>query len=286
MIPGDPLVRQVTSADTANLSFLINNAEYIHRHLDWRAPLDWIGAEPFLVIDRQHRLLSALACPRIDSRVGWIRLFAFLNWNTPQLEGCWNQLFQALCAFIPPHSGYVFAALGLQPWFSGLLRGSGFYHRQDIMVLEWMGETPPLRPLPAEITIRTMLPRDLPGVLVIDNLAFDPLWRHSPNELDLAFLQAAYATVAELNGEIVAYQISTGTPFHAHLARLAVDPGLQRLSLGYGLVRDVLVHFTGLSIPNITVNTQSDNHQSLGLYQKTGFLATGEDFPVLVYPAS
>jgi hypothetical protein len=32
------------------------------------------------------------------------------------------------------------------------------------------------------------------------------------------------------------------------------------------------------------VNTQSDNHQSLGLYQKTGFQPTGEDFPVYVFP--
>ena len=80
---------------------------------------------------------------------------------------------------------------------------------------------------------------DLAQVLVVDNQAFDPLWHHSKTEIELAFQQAAYATVADLNGEVIAYQMSTGTPFHAHLARLAVDPGLQRLSIGYNLVSDL-----------------------------------------------
>jgi ribosomal protein S18 acetylase RimI-like enzyme len=280
----DATIRQVLPDDISSLSFLVNNAEYIYRHLDWRTPIDWIGAEPFLAIEKHHRMLAALACPREHYKVGWIRLFAFLNWTTPELETAWNQLFQALVEAIRPSSEFYLAGLGLHPWFTALMRSSGFYHRQDIVVLQWLGDLPSKRPLPSEVQIRPMRTGDLAKVLVVDNQAFDPLWHHSKTEIELAFQQAAYATVAELNGEVIAYQVSTGSPFHAHLARLAVEPGLQRLSIGYNLVNDLLVHFHVQGIPNITVNTQSDNPSSLALYQKIGFQRTGDDFPVFLYP--
>jgi hypothetical protein len=68
----ETIVRQITSDDFASLSYLVNNAEYIHRHLDWRSPLDWMGEAPFLGIERQRRLLATLACPRGQSTIGWI----------------------------------------------------------------------------------------------------------------------------------------------------------------------------------------------------------------------
>jgi ribosomal protein S18 acetylase RimI-like enzyme len=278
-----PLVRQLTTADLSSLSFLTNNAEYVHRHLDWRSPLDWVGTNPFLGIERQHRLLSVLACPYIQASVGWIRLFAFLNWNSPQLRESWDLLFHQLLETHAFPSGYVLAGLGLQSWFSDLLVGSGFSFRQNIVVLQWLDQIPPLRPIPTEINIRPMQPEDLDQVLVVDNIAFDFIWQLTRDELELAFRQATYASVAVMNEEIVAYQISTGTQFHAHLARLAVDPGLQRLSIGYGLVRDSLCRFTQSGISNITVNTQSDNYGSLALYQKMGFYRTGDEFPVYTF---
>jgi [ribosomal protein S18]-alanine N-acetyltransferase len=279
----DTVVRQITPDDLASLSYLVNNAEYIHRHLDWRSPLDWMGEEPFLGIERQRRLLATLACPRGQSTIGWIRLFAFVNWNKPQLEECWNQLFQSLTETIPPETKYTFAGLGLQSWFVDLMQRSGFSHRQDIVVLQWMGQVPTLRLIPPEITIRPMTADDLPKVINVDNNAFHPLWQHTLNELQLAFQQAVYASVLDMKGEIVGYQVCTGTRFHAHLARLAVDPGLQRMSLGYAMVRDLLEYFSNRGIQNITVNTQSDNHASLSLYQKLGFQKTGDDFPVFTY---
>jgi ribosomal protein S18 acetylase RimI-like enzyme len=278
-----PLVRQLTPADLASLAFLTNNAEYVHRHLDWRSPIDWVGSHPFLGIERQNRLLSVLACPYIQASVGWIRLFAFLNWNSPQLRESWDLLFHQLVETNVYPKGYVLAGLGLQSWFAELLVGSGFSLRQNIVVLQWLDQIPQPRPFPGEVKIRPMQAKDLDQVLLVDNLSFDYLWQHTQEELALAFQQACYATVAEMNGEIVGYQISTGTKFHSHLARLAVDPGLQRLSIGYGLVRELLCHFKEAGISNITVNTQSDNYNSLGLYQKTGFYRTGDEFPVYTF---
>jgi len=277
------LVRPISLADHARVSFLVNNAEYLHRHLDWRGPLDWIGQEPFLGIERQNRLLAVLACPRDPTSIAWIRLFAYLDWHTSQMDLCWAQLLEGLCAQVEPGKKYTLAALGLQSWFSNLLLNSGFSHRQNIVVLQWSGETRSLRSLPPEVQLRPMLAADIPGVLAVDNRAFDPLWRHSMTELEMAFQQAAYASVADLSGEIIGYQISTGSSYHAHLARLAVDPGLQRLSIGYALVWEMIDFFYRRGTPQISVNTQSDNLYSLSLYEKVGFQRTGDEYPVYTY---
>lgn len=283
-MPTLPVVRQVTAADITSLSSLINHAEYIHRHLDWRSPIDWAGAYPFFGIESENHWVSALACPYIKNSAGWIRFFAFLNWNAAQLHDSWNLLFRQLLdtKIFPP--GYILAGLGLQSWFSSLLISSGFLLRQHIVVLQWLESIPRPVTIPAEVKIRPMRQKDLDLVLSVDNLTFEHIWQHTREELSFAFLQASYATVAEMDEEIVGYQISTGTQFHAHLARLAVDPGMQRLSIGYGLVHDMLSHFTNAGISNITVNTQSDNYSSLALYKKIGFYRTGDEFPVFTFP--
>jgi ribosomal protein S18 acetylase RimI-like enzyme len=121
---------------------------------------------------------------------------------------------------------------------------------------------------------------DLAEVAAVDQASFAPLWHQTRSELEQALDQAAYATVAVMENAIIGYQISTSTPFHAHLARLAVHPDLQRLSIGYGIVRELLETFTRRGITNITVNTQNDNYSSQKLYEKLGFYRTGEAFPV------
>jgi ribosomal protein S18 acetylase RimI-like enzyme len=102
--------------------------------------------------------------------------------------------------------------------------------------------------------------------------------------LGLAYEQSATSTVAELNGMIVGYQISTSVPLAGHLARLAVHPSIQRSHVGYALVHDVLNYFKEHRAWRVTVNTQSDNLASLALYKKAGFRATGERFRVYQYP--
>jgi ribosomal protein S18 acetylase RimI-like enzyme len=279
-MPSDLFVRRITLADLAKVSYLVNNAEYIHRHLDWRGAVDWVGKEPFLGIEYQDRLLAALACPNDGTDIGWFRIFAFLDWNTRQLTTCWEMLLASLLTQIEPGKGYTLAALGLHDWLSNLLKNSGFAHRQDIVVLQWMGEMRAARPLPPEITLRPMLPADIPNVVSVDHHAFHPLWRHSQLELEMALQQASYASVADMNGEIIGYQISTGTPFHAHLARLAVDPGLQRLSIGYTLVWDMLGYFQKRGTSSVSVNSPSDNFSSLALYDRLNFQRTGDEYPV------
>jgi len=89
--------------------------------------------------------------------------------------------------------------------------------------------------------------------------------------------------VAEREGQIIGYQVSTPTTRGGHLARLATLPQFQGQGIGYALVRDALSRFTQRGAQTITVNTQKNNLSSLALYRKAGFTPTGEEYPVYQY---
>jgi ribosomal protein S18 acetylase RimI-like enzyme len=281
MQPG-PVIRQAVHADLAALSALLENTSYVHRHLDWRPPLEWLGLQPYWLVEQEGTILAALACPPDPPNVAWIRLFAVHPSLT--IQTAWEMLFPRLQERFPNETGTNIASIVLYPWFGDLLFRAGFHLHQEIVVLEWDNILPaPITKIPP-VTIRNLKPADLAKVAWVDNTAFELLWQNSEESLMLALQQSACATVAEFEGQIVGYQISTASAYSAHLARLAVLPALQKRSIGYLLVRDLLERFSHREIYRVTVNTQGNNHASLALYQKLGFWLTGDRFQVLVYP--
>jgi ribosomal protein S18 acetylase RimI-like enzyme len=102
--------------------------------------------------------------------------------------------------------------------------------------------------------------------------------------LRLGFSQAGYASLAQIGDEVVGYQISTRSSFGVHLARLAVLPGFQGRGIGFALVQALLKQARFAGLHRVTVNTQGDNQASLALYQKMGFILTGENYTVFTYP--
>jgi ribosomal protein S18 acetylase RimI-like enzyme len=138
--------------------------------------------------------------------------------------------------------------------------------------------------LPQGFSIRPMQQADLPVVAEVDAAAFAPLWQNSIEALQLAYPQSVFPTVVEVNGLVVGYQLSTRNPLGAHLARLAVRPGLQGRGIGRALVADLIRQTGQHGMPHLTVNTQSDNATSLALYNHIGFRETGERFPVYQTP--
>jgi len=149
--------------------------------------------------------------------------------------------------------------------------------------LEWKGTDVPEASFPAGIAVRSMQPDDLPEVAELDAVAFKPLWQNTLDALERALPQATSAIVAEDTQGLVGYQISTANPFGAHLARLAVRPDAQRQGIGSLIVTDLIRRLKDKGVARLTVNTQSDNLASLALYDKMGFVVTGEKFPVYCY---
>jgi ribosomal protein S18 acetylase RimI-like enzyme len=172
------------------------------------------------------------------------------------------------------------AAISLQDWFRRLLLESKFHLINQVILLEWeRGSLPQIKTL-SDLLIRALDIQDMPALEVLDRAAFGPLWHNSSESLACAYRQAAIATVAEVEGEIVAYQISTATQMGGHLARLATHPNYQNLGIGSALLQDLLSQFVLRGALRITVNTQQDNEASISLYEKTGFVRTGESYPV------
>ncbi|RPJ21042.1 MAG: GNAT family N-acetyltransferase, partial [Chloroflexi bacterium] len=170
----------------------------------------------------------------------------------------------------------------VQPWFQDVLAASGFENRQQIVMLDWRYQLLAARET-SGIRIRKMTADDLPDVEKTDAASFDPLWQNPLGTLHRAFAQALYATVAENENGIIGYQLSTGGGQRAHLARLAVHPAVQGKGAGRALLSDLFAHLTYIGIPRLSVNTQSDNQVSLSLYQRMGFIRTGEQYPVYTF---
>jgi ribosomal protein S18 acetylase RimI-like enzyme len=276
--PHDLQIRPAVREDHRLLSKFLHYETHVHRHLDWRAPLEWLGEQPFLLAFYEKSLQGVLACPPDPPGIAWVRLFG--SSAGVSSTRIWEALFEQARIEASRMAFSEIAAIAFNDWFIAHLKNSGFINRQDIVVLEWSASLPPLRPLPPELTIRQMSDSDLPAVQQVDALAFAPLWQNSLNTLEQALEQAAWSTVAEINGEIVGYQISTAMPLSGHLARLAVTPTMRRSNIGYELTRDMLEYFKRQRAWRVTVNTQNDNHASLALYKQLGFIRTGDEFPV------
>jgi ribosomal protein S18 acetylase RimI-like enzyme len=273
-------VRPADLSDQQQLSNLIFFENRLHRHLDWRSPLEWLGAPFYWALDDGGHITAALACPPEKEGIAWMRLFVYSGrWSA---ENAWTMLWQTAREEIARAGGAKVAAIAIQPWLQNLLTGSEFENRQQIVLLEWRYQPTSARET-AGIRIRKMTEADLPEVEKTDAASFDPLWQNPLETLRRAYAQALYATVAENEHGIIGYQISTGGGQRAHLARLAVHPAVQGKGAGRALLNDLFVFLTHLDVSRLSVNTQSDNQASLSLYQHMGFVRTGEQYPVFTF---
>lgn len=277
-------VRPAVLQDQHQIANLMFFESHVHRHLDWHAPLEWLGSPYYWVVEDTGRIVAVLACPQDPAGVAWVRLFAHSRSLT--LDEAWNVLWTTAKKNIGRNGGATVAVIAMQQWLNDLMVRNKFTHQQDIIMLEWKGNVVPER-VPVEgVTIRTMEKEDLPAVADLDAFAFMPLWQNPLPALEKALPQATSATVAEDKRGLAGYQLSTANPFGAHLARLAVRPDAQKRGLGALIVTDLIQRLDKKGIGRLTVNTQSDNHASLALYKKMGFIQTGEKFPVYSYPVA
>ncbi|MEX1248029.1 MAG: GNAT family N-acetyltransferase [Anaerolineales bacterium] len=273
--------RAAIEEDRSRLANLLHFETYVHRHLDWRRPLDWLGKSPYLVLESGGRITAALACPPDPPGVAWIRLFASATRFDP--GEAWTTLWPRAVEQLRRSVRYV-AAIPLQDWFRDLLTKSQFQHAHNVVVLEWLPDGDiSSASLEGDLAIRQMGVADITGVFSVDRAAFAPLWQHSEEAVSRAFEQSGFATVIEENSRVVAFQISTRSSQGLHLARLATHPDHQSRGLAKALVRDVQRQALKRKDPLLSVNTQDNNRPSLALYEKLGFHLTGSQFPVFQY---
>jgi ribosomal protein S18 acetylase RimI-like enzyme len=272
-------IRTANPEDQQKLAHLVHFDAFVHRHLDYRSPLEWIGEEPFLILEDQGKVEATLACPPNPPKVAWIRLFAASYNIRPQKA--WESMWPLALAQLVNDEHLIWAAaIPLQKWFQVLLERSRFTLTHSIVMLTWERQPLTNGHLPSWLTIRPMKLDDLSDVEGVDEAAFVPVWQNSKICLEYAFRAAAFASVAEVDNHIVGYQISTTTHMGGHLARLAVIPELQGQGIGSAILKDLLTQFERKGALIVSVNTQKENHASLALYKKAGFRVSNEEYPI------
>jgi ribosomal-protein-alanine N-acetyltransferase len=273
----DLVLRKARSTDRAQVAGLLSRAHWRHFHLDWRDPLDVLSQEPNLLAYHGDRLVAHFASPPDPDRTAWIRSFCVDGSLTPL--AVWRPLWaEAAAACLARQVGRV-ASLLSGEWMRPLLAEAGFRESNAVVFFEWRGSAPDL-PAPSPGQVRPLRQTDLPAVVAVDERAFAPLWRNSLESLSAAMSQAIVATGIEVDGQLAAYQLTTASPFGAHLARLAVEPTFQRMGLATGLVVDLIHHLGRRGFDSVTLNTQADNLRSQDLYRGLGFRETGQRYPV------
>ena len=271
-------IREISTEDKTQLANLIHFGTFVHRHLDWRPPLDWIGHKPFFGIETEGKLMAALSCAPAPPSIAWIRLLvisAHISQGT-----AWKRLWGETRQSLIDQDISILAAIPLQRWIKNLLRENEFENHTNVISFAIDNLNPARLPQAKPANIRPMKPEDLDEVALVDNHSFDPLWSNSQTLLSLAFEQSIYSTVAYDENGITGYQISTPAQYGGHLGRLAVLPRVQGQGIGYALLYDLQQRFSTEKDFRLSVNTQDNNKKSIALYKKGGFIQTSETFPV------
>jgi len=271
--------RPAVANDRLNLERLLGSSTLIHNHLDWQPAHDWLGQQPFRFAYKAEKIVGALAAPPDLAGVAWIRLMTVADGYgaAPVLDTLWESSQDSLHDLAISQVNCML----LETWVQPHLQRWGFNLFSDVVVLRRL----PNRPRPTLPSLPTLVLRparldDLEALAAIDNAAFTAPWQYSRNVIQQAMSQSTLVTVAELDGKLVGYQLSSGGRGGGHLARLAVSPTVQGRGVGRALVAQVVDYFERRGAPVITVNTQRNNASSLAVYRAFGFDLTGEHYEV------
>lgn len=276
-------IRQAEIADEHDLRFLIQRKSFVHRHLGWRSPLAWLGKQPFYLLEETSQgLQAALAFPRDEDGIVWLRLFAVAPGCSLSLA--WSKLWGAGLDWHQEYSPESpITSLAIQPEMEKILFSAGFKEINQVISLVWDVTTARWPEVQKDLDLRKMELEDISRCYQIDRAAFKPIWRNTVTQLQSAYQEAFYASVLRIEGIVRGYQISTTNPQGGHLARLAVDPAFHNQGLGSQLLADLLNRFFEVGILDVSVNTQADNLASLDLYNRFGFVDLPETYPVFQY---
>ncbi len=288
---GDPLLRQhvrrATRADAAAVHRLMRMGVYIHVHVDWRLPGDWLGTPGFVVYTRgDNDADHVVACLGIGADplpAAWVRVAAV---DSAAAFGRCAAMWAAIVADLDPDIEEV-AWFVTDNWPLHWLDRLGLEPSSTVLSFRKNDLTTAPYTSPPGLDIRPALIEELPALAEIEAAAFEPRWRHSAQSLYLAWRQSISFDVAVLDGQPVGFQFSTGGGGGAHLARMTVSPERQGQGIGAALLARALEGYGRRKLRGVTLNTQADNLASQRLYGRFGFAPTGSKYPVWsYYPAA
>ena len=129
-------IREADNADVPAITEFLKRNLILHRHLDWRTPIEWVGHSPFLMLEKDNRLQALLVCPPDPENVYWLRILASLF--TIPIEECFQALFPIALAKIRNNdNSSVITSIAYQGWMQSLLSRNGWEICQQVVQLRW-----------------------------------------------------------------------------------------------------------------------------------------------------
>ena len=172
--------------------------------------------------------------------------------------------------------------LGSAPWVVPPLQRAGFDLVDRIVYFERSSESA----IPSSgsgMALRPVHANDLPTLLALDDVAFDPIWRFDRGHFMEMLVTTGHSVLAERQGEPVGYAITDVLGDTGFVVRLAVHPESQGLGIGSQILADALEYCHASGAGLVRLNTQESNISSHLLYQRFGFQRAGRRVPVLVH---
>jgi len=175
----------------------------------------------------------------------------------------------------------------LSPFEQSGFLAAGFQVEEDLVLLAHDLSRLP-GPQASGATLRRAGRGDRPAVLALDNLAFPPFWHLDDRSLDEAIRATPHtrfrlAVAADATGRraVAGYAVCGRAGGRGFVQRLAVHPGFQRRHIAHDLMVDGLRWLRRRGVDRAVVNTQTDNHAAVALYERLGFRRESTGLSVL-----
>lgn len=123
--------------------------------------------------------------------------------------------------------------------------------------------------VPAGVILRRGVIDDLGAILRIDAACFDPFWAYGQTRL-AGMLGTDLVSVAELDGQVIGYTLSTVERGSGTLGRIAVAPEHGGLGAGYALLADSAHTMAEAGAHSVSLCTQQANVTAQALYIRVG----------------
>ena len=276
------LMRPLRRADNAELTWFLRNARYTHVHVDWYTLADWLDQPGAVGMEIEGALVGFLVAGADPLPASWLRGVAFIGERPPGMM--LERLLGAVVPALQATHATELAWMASRRWPDPFIPNLGFQTITHVVTM--IRETPimPTFHLNPAIHIRPVTLADMPRLADIEAAAFAPIWRYSARALERANSQSYSFDVALIDDRVVGYQCSTASYYGAHLARMTVDPAVQRGGVGTALLANAIAGYRRGNLRQMSLNTQTDNISSHYLYRKFGYRETAERLPVWVLP--
>ncbi len=279
----DPTIRRLNARDYDAIARIATEADYVYSRFDQRElerilsslPAFGIFSAPPGPLGRftggtlhAFLLLNQLAPPS-----AWIGGFGVHNGEARRFQAHLARLLPALEAEAAQHGVrhlYYSGGDTDNDWLAPSLKEHGFTLVTLLRSYDKIGYHIPSHGA-QDVRVRPFTPADLDGVLAVEALAFDQLWRYdAPGFLDIA-REYPYFVIAEDEAGVVGYQFNALDQAAGYLVRIAVHSRVRGRGVGVRLLAEAMDYFARAGVTRILLNTQEDNMRAHRLYEWFGF---------------